>query len=73
MRILIPEINTINRTHLNSNNSSHRATTDISVRTAFDAVRDGFFILIFSQLLNHHRVCGSARVCVCCLSVSQKV
>lgn len=68
MRILIPEMNRINKMYLYltaTTARSHRATSDISVRTAFDGVWDWFFILIFSQLLNHHRMCGSARVCDC--------
>ena len=43
MRILIPEMNTINKMYLYltvTTARSQRATSDISVRTAFDGVRD---------------------------------
>lgn len=69
MRILIPEMNTINKMYLYltvTTARSQRATSDISVRTAFDGVRD-WFLIFFSQLLNHHCMCGSARACVCFL------
>ena len=64
MRILIPEMNTINKMYLYltaTTARSHRATSDISVRTAFDDVRDWFLIFF------HHCMCGSARACVCFL------
>ena len=54
MRILIPEMNTINKMYLYltaTTARSHRATSDISVRTAFDGVRDWFLIFFFLNYL----------------------
>lgn len=71
MRILIPEMNTINKMYLYltaTTARSHRATSDISVKTAFDGVRDWFLIFFFlSYLITTACVVPRGRASVFCV------